>query len=274
MSFKVIREITPPFVRRVVARHLLKPKYGFFGNYENWDSASERCTGYDSEAILEKVKTAALKVKNGQAVFERDSVVHDKIQYSWPVLAGLMAAAAESKGRLSVVDFGGSLGSSFFQNRLFFQNLIEARWSIVEQHHFVKCGQELFQDETLRFYGDFRDCVEKESPDVLLLSGVLQYLENPYEKVEDFIKSGIEWIIVDRTPLLLHSADDRLTIQKIPPVIYDASYPCWILSRGKLLSAFSEAYRKIAEFEGFETSNVSDADFKGFVFKRHEIKDL
>lgn len=33
---------------------------------------------------------ATLKVKRGEAVFERDSVLFDEIQYSWPVTAALI----------------------------------------------------------------------------------------------------------------------------------------------------------------------------------------
>ena len=51
------------------------------------------------------VLDASLKVKNGVAAFERDSVLFDEIEYSWPVTAELMHGAARSGGRVHVVDF-------------------------------------------------------------------------------------------------------------------------------------------------------------------------
>ena len=72
-----------------------------------------------AQDILDKVLAATLKVKQGQAVFERDSVLFDEIEYSWPLLAGLMWAAASNGGKLNVLDFGGALGSSYYQNRKF-----------------------------------------------------------------------------------------------------------------------------------------------------------
>ena len=80
----------------------------FEGSYNTWQEADAHCNGYDNMDILEKVLTATLKVKNGEAVYERDSVIFDQIEYSWPVLTGLMCAAAQNSGCLKVLDFGGS----------------------------------------------------------------------------------------------------------------------------------------------------------------------
>src|SRR5712691_3342391 len=93
--------------------------YGLSGDYAAWEDAVHASTGYDSEVILEKTRTALLQVKNGQAVYERDSVVFDEVQYAWPLLAGLLWIATRSGGKLDVLDFGGSLGSTYFQNRAF-----------------------------------------------------------------------------------------------------------------------------------------------------------
>jgi putative methyltransferase (TIGR04325 family) len=93
--------------------------YGWYGNFKSWQEAKEASTGYDAENILHQVKTSLLKVKNGDAVYERDSVLFDKIEYSWELLAALMWIAAQNKGELHLIDFGGSLGSSYYQNKSF-----------------------------------------------------------------------------------------------------------------------------------------------------------
>ena len=49
-------------------RRMRPKKYGWFGNYSNWKEALAQCSGYDSDEILERVKAATLKVKNGEAV--------------------------------------------------------------------------------------------------------------------------------------------------------------------------------------------------------------
>ncbi len=64
-----------------------------------------------------------LKVKRGEAVYERDSIVLEKFQYSWPLTSGLLYAATMSNSKLNVLDFGGSLGSSYYQNRNYLKGI-------------------------------------------------------------------------------------------------------------------------------------------------------
>ncbi len=117
------RDWFPPAVVRLIRRGRGPQQDGglrFEGDFATWEEASAQCAGYDAEDILAKVLAATLKVKSGEAACERDSVLFDDIEYAWPVLAGLMWAAARNGGKLNVLDFGGALGSSYFQNRKFF----------------------------------------------------------------------------------------------------------------------------------------------------------
>ena len=76
-------------LRRVV--RAIKERHEWFtGDYASWEEAMQHCTGYDDPAILEKVKESLLKVKRGEAVCERDSVLLDKIEYSMPLLVSLL----------------------------------------------------------------------------------------------------------------------------------------------------------------------------------------
>ena len=95
----------------------------FEGSYSTWKEADALSNGYGNMDILEKVLSSTMKVKNGEAVYERDSVIFYQIEYSWPILTGLMWAAAQNCGCLKILDFDGSLGSSYFENRLFLNSL-------------------------------------------------------------------------------------------------------------------------------------------------------
>ena len=81
-------------------------KYGWFGNYSSWQDAKKDSVGYDSDLILEKVKNSLLKVKNGEAIYERDSILFDKMEYSWPLLAALLWIANKNMAKLNIIDFG------------------------------------------------------------------------------------------------------------------------------------------------------------------------
>ncbi len=190
---------------------------------------------YDAEGILAKVRDSLLTVKAGEAAFERDSVLFEKPEYVWPLVALLNQVAAENENRLDVLDFGGSLGSSYFQHRGCFDWVRSMTWSVVEQEHFVACGREVFENDHLVFYGSLDECLSEQSPKVVVFSSVLPYLENPYEVLERIAESGIPHIYVDRTPVLLSDGPDRLTVQTVPPAVYDASYPAWFFNRERTL---------------------------------------
>ena len=257
-------------VRSVAARLLTEPPpTRFTGDYASWEEARAASGGYDEQAILEKVTQAALKVKNGEAVFERDSVLFDSIQYSWPVLAGLLWVASRSGNSLNVLDFGGSLATAYNQNRRFLQHLGTLRWNVIEQEPFVRTGRELFETEQVRFYESIGACTADTDPNVALVSASLAYVPQPYVVLEEIRSQSFAYLIFDRN---FFSPDrDRLTVQTVPPWIYDASYPAWFLDEQRFLAVVEAEYERVAEFEGLERSvALTDGTgrSKGFIFER------
>ena len=231
-------------------RRLIKSgKYGWSGNYPSWIEALRNSDGYEQDGILQKVKDATLKVKKGEAVYERDSVLFDEVQYSWPLLSALMWIAAKKQGILSVIDFGGSLGSTFFQNKKFLEGLQEVRWSVVEQQNFVECGEKEISNSQIRFFLSISNAIQARGlPDLLLISCTLQYLENPYEFLDEAFAHRIPYVIIDNTPFN-YQPYDRITVQKIHPAIYEATYPCWFLNYKKVRETVSKRYTIIEEYQ-------------------------
>lgn len=265
---QIIKEFVPPIALKIYQKNSNNVR--FVGNYATWDEAHNASSGYDSDLILDEVKNALLKVKNDEVVYERDSVLFDKIQYSWPLLAGLLWVASQ-KNRLSLIDFGGSLGSSYFQNKKFLTHLNEIRWNIVEQKKFVECGRRHFENSHLKFYHDLDVCCREQHPDAIMFSSVIQYLENPYALLEEILSFSFEFIIFDRTPFMEEGVD-RITIQKVPSEIYEASYPAWFFNERKFLNFFQKDYELIEEFDALAGTIFIDrktkARDKGYIFKK------
>jgi putative methyltransferase (TIGR04325 family) len=242
--------------------------YGWHGNYKSWESAKAKCTGYDDIDIFNKVRDTSRRVKTKELAFERDSVPFEKIDYSFPLLAGLMWIAYQNKGKLNVMDFGGSLGTSYYQNMAFLNSLSEVHWCIVEQPHFVREGQRSFSDEKLEFFNSAEECLNTYQIDLVLLSNIIHYLEKPYNFLEEIISKNIKYIFIDRT-LLLPGLKERLTIQKVPKKIYKARYCCWLLSETKFLKLFSDKYDLIFDFNVNGNINIRSL-FKGYLFKQKD----
>ena len=247
-------------------------RIGFTGPYKNWQDAAAASTGYAAPDILSRARVATAAVRDGTAKGERDTVILTQAEYSFPVLTGLLLAASVARNGLSVLDFGGALGSSYFQCRRFLEWSRPLRWSVVEQPHFVECGKREFQTDELRFYDSLEACIASETPDALLLSGVLEYLPEPFAFATRCRELALPVVIVDRTPLL-EDPNSRLMVQQVPPQIYAASYPVWFLSRQALLDRFGSRYRLLCEFHSAAESGLAQRAlrFGGFVLVRADL---
>jgi putative methyltransferase (TIGR04325 family) len=256
---------------RSVRGYLRRPapqEVTFTGDYACWADAVAKCTGYSAPVIVERTRAALLKVKRGEAVYERDSVLFDTPQYSFPVLTGLLRAALIGGGRLSVADFGGSLGSSYFQFRKLLRGATSLEWSVVEQPAHVRCGREHFEDKELRFFETMEECFAGHRPNVLLLSGVIQCLPDPYAALKGLLAHHVPHVIIDRQAFLT-SGRDRLTIETVPEWIYPASYPAWFLSEARFTGEMAAAgYSLVTDFAGADHVSPSGAPayFKGFIY--------
>jgi putative methyltransferase (TIGR04325 family) len=220
--------------------------------------------------ILGKVRDSLLRVRNGQAVYERDSVLFDKTEYSWPLLAALLWCAARNKAHLNLLDFGGSLGSSYYQNRRFTRQLSSVRWNVVEQRNFVECGKRIFEDDELRFYFDVESCWHAQHPKLILFSSVLQYLEAPADVLETTLAYPFQFVLVDRTPFFVDDIPDRIAVQRVPERIYRASYPIRFFNEERFLRHFAKRYALVERFQGYEgaaTVNGKEIVYRGFIFE-------
>lgn len=255
----------PGFIRKAWSGSSADAHSGWFGDYQSWEDASANSDGYDAASILERIKTALRKVKSGGAAFERDSITFDKPDAQPEITNWLRKIASEHNNRLTVTDFGGSLGSSYFQYRQLLPEVKLVQWTVVEQPHFVQAGKAEFEDSVLKFSD------ETESADVLLLFSVLPYLEKPYDFINKFQEKKFQYIIIDRTPVI-RSVKDRLTVQLVPEMIYKGSYPAWFFSEERLIGSFP-GYELLEKFESKFTSEYklddeTVAHWNGYILKR------
>lgn len=240
----------------------------FKGVYKTWEEALGQCTGYDSDEVIEKTRTAALKVKSGAAAFERDTLVYDKIEYSWPLLSVLLKAALDNRNKLHVLDFGGSLGSSYFQHIPMLSDLDELSWNIVEQPRIVEIGRKEIAENRLRFYTTVEECLRENSANLVLLSGVLQCVEKPHDLLQRLIGIGAQYYVLDRTPFFKSDNPDVITIQYASHPYYEASFPSWVFNKKHLFDHFRKNFDLMARYYAFDYVEGLPFTFEGAVIKR------
>lgn len=269
-SFKLIaKELIPPIFYELLS-YFKKKWIKFEGDYSSWQEARSQCSGYDSEHILKKVLEATLKVKKGEAAFERDSVLFYEQEYVWPVLSGLFLAATHNQGKLNVLDFGGAFGSTYFQYKSFLQKMVDMTWNVIEQSHYVEAGIKHVQSDQLKFYRDINECKLQNNINVILLSSVLQYVDNPFDILHQLLACNASCLIIDRTPFSIKQ-NDQIVIQKVSPTIYSADYPMWIFSESHFNKYITKHWKCIASFVSPEgtrkTKSGVKLTFKGFIFE-------
>jgi len=269
---KIAKKLVPPIAFDVLKS--LKPKkthYGFKGNYSNWEIAAAQCIGWNSADILEKVSASTLAIKNNTDFFERDGEIITSKNYNFPVLASLMRSINQKDYALNVLDFGGSFGSHYFRFKHFFDPALKLNWSVVEQEHYVVHAKNNFENAELNFHTTVNDALQNTKINTFFSSGTIQYLEKPYDFINELIDNAFDFIILDRI-FLIDSETDRIVMQDVnPELFYEASFPARLFNETNFINAFLSKYELIAEFSSEDPDNAIDGIriyHKGFFLKR------
>lgn len=243
----------------------------FKGDYASWAEAQRDSAGYDQEAVLKQTLAATLAVKEGRAASCRDGVILDKVEYNWPLIATLQRVTREKKW-LKVIDFGGGLGSAYFDCREYLHGM-QVNWIIIEQEEIALAGIEHIEKKAnhkLRFYSSLKNA-SWWKPNVVLASGSLQYVPSPYETLSELHELYADYMFLDRMPFI-DAERDILSVQYVPRSIVESSYPAWFFSYDKFRDWIRESsYTLIDELEGKDTGYQFERQswFKGFILKRN-----
>lgn len=238
----------------------------FHGDFATWAEARAQSRGYGEAAGFERVVAAARAVRSGHAAWDRDGIVFAEPRLHEPLVGALRRVAAGCGGRLHLIDFGGGLGSTWWQHRQALQDLA-LRWRVVEQLRLVEAGRAEFTDAILSFHVDLAAALAAGPADAILFSSVLPYVEYPHGLLDRAVEVGIPHVILDRTPFIA-GGRDRLAVQVTPPELGGGSYPCRIFARSPLLARFSGRYDLVAEWPVSFDQTDHNVAYCGLHFQR------
>jgi putative methyltransferase (TIGR04325 family) len=266
----LLRDLAPPLLVRALRRSV-PPAIHFEGAFTRWDDARARAEGYEQASILDAVSAATSRVTRGEAVYERDSVLFDHVEHSWPMLAGLLWAAARDNGRLHILDFGGALGTSYRQNKAFLDHVADVQWGVVDQPDYVAIGKECFSTDKLKFFETIGAASAALRPNVVTLGATLQYLPEPFRIIDQLSATPARVMVLDRTSFS-NLNEDTITIQRVTPPIYTASYPCWLFSKPTFERRIPGGWKVASWFDSADgataTSQGTELTFSGLILVR------
>lgn len=226
----------------------------YWGEYQTWNDAQRESAffggggAYASQVIFNKVIQATEKVRKGLAVYEQDGVCFHKMLVNYELISAFLYVYAKERG-LDVIDFGGALGSTYYRYRHLWKELV-AKWTIVEQKHFIDWGREHIKE--INFEYSLDQC--SKSTNCVLLSSVLSYLEEPYVILDKILKRKFPHIIIDEQAF--HPEDRNMVmLQNVPPSIYQAVYPVTLFSLSEFKKFIEERGYKIWEWD-YQFGNI------------------
>jgi putative methyltransferase (TIGR04325 family) len=243
----------------------------FKGEFASWEAAKAKAAGYEEQSILDRAITAAEAVRDGFAAWDRDGATFSKPDAPFPLLAGLLGVAARDGGRLSALDFGGALGSTYSRCKPWLRALPDLSWTVVEQEHYVVAGRARFEVGRLRFASTIEEAAAS-APNVALLCSVLQYLPDPVQTLRDIARTSVKTIIIDRTPVI-EAPESLISVQHVPAQIIASSYPAHLFTRADLLAPLAADFEVLTEFDAEDGAVFAlgrRIAFKGVIFSRRE----
>lgn len=217
----------------------------YLGDYHDWKDASDECEGYSDSIIIEKVINSTQKVLDGSAAWERDSCLFYKQKYAYNICAAILRCAIQSSNQgVRILDIGGALGSTYFQNRRYLKDVKNLEYIIAEQSAFADYGQKNLKNSVLKFIDSSDDYAEHGKFDIVLMSASLQYISQYEVIISKIMKAKPRYVILDR---ILISDKRRICKELVPEQIYRSSYPVTIFDEGEIFRFFEPEYELIEE---------------------------
>nr|WP_300916824.1 methyltransferase, TIGR04325 family [uncultured Acetatifactor sp.] len=244
----------------------------YIGDYQDWDSAREECDGYENEVILDKAICSIGKVLSGEAAWERDSFLFYEKKYTYSICAAILRCALQNKNQgVRVLDIGGALGSTYFQNRGYLEEVKGLEYVVAEQDRFAEYGHENLEDGALCFIKSREGFRDYGRFDIVLMSASLQYIPQYKEILSEVNSLNPRYIILDR---VLIGKRNRICKETVPEEIYKSSYPVMIFEESEVLNFFGTDYglveRDISSVPEEAYFTDGKAESRMFVFQRVE----
>ncbi|RDL48004.1 hypothetical protein BLJAPNOD_05231 [Ensifer sp. M14] len=186
-----IKKMALPFQSAVAKLHMIARRGELTGKYPDFDSAMAAIpkwavAGYNNEETVEVGLEKMCKV----------------IDWDYPVMFWLEREFL-SRGDewTNLLDAGGHIGTKYRAfSRL--MNLSKVRWEVYELPPMVKAGAEMAERDGIQEKLSFcSDVAKTRKADILLCSGLLQYLDEPFPKFVSRLPARPDVIILNKVAL-------------------------------------------------------------------------
>lgn len=244
---------------------------------EGWErqKADPHIKGWNVTSVLEAYKArwpAFVKALEGNGPLgvshEATTIASHNYSFHNTIMcyAYVLALAARSKEKVSILDWGGGIGHYYLISKAVLPE-VEILYHCKDLPVLCAQGRELFPEA--QFYED--DSYLERRYDLVLVSASLQYSEKWTHSLRQLASATGNYLYVTRLPVVLHHPS-FVVLQRAHKYGYDTEYLGWFLNRDEFLECASDAGMKLnREFLIDERPIVYRApeqgEYRGFLFQ-------
>ncbi|MBI1867923.1 MAG: methyltransferase, TIGR04325 family [Methylocystis sp.] len=234
-SFRtVVKRLAPPVLLdlargRLATRH----PYTWEGVYRHLRDVPVENAGYGDADHMQDVATQSKALLGELNAGRRPRLWHE-------LLAVVAATASAHSQELTVVDFGGGLGTGYIHLHSVLQQATTIDYHVIDLPEMCEKGREVFAGTMgISFHSVLADV--RARPDIVYANSVLQYIED--------YAGQIRALAALRAPLLLlarTAAGDVPTFASRQLTLVKKVMPYWFLNRDELVDILSVAGYRLA----------------------------
>jgi putative methyltransferase (TIGR04325 family) len=245
---QLLKGLLPPFLLGLVRVRSRKnaTRTIWDGIFSHLRDVPAQNSAYDDSArVREMVNEASewlTQVKNG------------RLPRHWHgTLSVLTAVANRILGKVTIVDFGGGLGSGFIQI-LARAPTVNVEYHVVDLPRMCMAGKQFYGAEPRIQFHTALDEV-KVSPDIVYASGVLQYIDDYAGQLSSLVGNGPAWFLLARTPIV-----DVPTFATRQLNLSGQIIPYWFFNRLEIIGVLRNLSYELI-FENFTGVDYDQSNF-------------
>lgn len=242
----------------------------FSGLYPDYVTAQTLAQTYGDDRVVERLAEI-------QAGAMWDGTLHPVAQQLAAAFLTAIVRAGGTDRRIRVCDVGGGLGGVHSALTGMLGDRLLLDWDIVETPALARIGNERFAGPDLRFY-DSLDALDGREHDIIIASGVLQYLSDPAVTFARLARRPHHHLLLNRFPIRHAPAGihrDICTIQDLAALLPGVSVPHWCFSKDNWRNLMKNSHTCIMQWDdGFDGRHPlpdgSEVSFIGMLLSQEQ----
>jgi putative methyltransferase (TIGR04325 family) len=232
MSEVTLKQLLHGFVPPVIPAALRHPVWE--GIYPHLREVPVQSARYDHEDRVREMSDEAMSLLAEARSGNKPLLWHE-------TLATLTATVAASRGRVTIVDFGGGAGTGFIHLLSTLPGETNITYHVVDLANMCSAARQVFGDEPrIHFHTDLA-AVASIQPDIVYVNSVLQYIENYVAQLQQLGALRAPWLLLARL-----SAGPFPTFASRQVNLPGQVLPYWFFNRDEIVGAMNEAGYRVA----------------------------